>query len=114
MHQRIFYYAMVVYAFGFVAALTLNFDIYDQTARAPDGTTEPKVSSVASSAVIGCAHQPDVHVVASAPPSSLGLEQVASAPDCAHRILEVVPVPSAATSKSADIPVEGPLVPQDL
>ncbi len=114
MHQRIFHYALLVYAFGFIAAVTLNVDVYEQIAPAPVTTAAPKLPSTASNAVMECVPAPDAHVVASATPSSPNLEQIGMTPACAPRILEVVPVPGAVTSKPADIPVEAPLVRQDL
>ena len=114
MHQRIFHYALLVYAFGFIAAVTLNVDVYEQIAPAPVTTAAPKLPSTASNAVMECVPAPDAHVVASATPSSPNLEQIGITPACAPRILEVVPVPGAVTSKPADIPVEAPLVRQDL
>jgi hypothetical protein len=114
MHQRIFHYALFVYAFGFIAAVTLNIDIYEQVAPAPLTAAAPKLPSAASNALMECKDAPDAHVVASATPSPPNLEPIGMTPDCAHRMLEVVPVPGAVTSQPAAIPVEAPLVRQDL
>ncbi len=64
MHQRLFHYAMLVYALGFVAALTLNIDVGDEMSRGM-AKTAAKTADVTSPALAAnCADQPDVHVVA--------------------------------------------------
>jgi hypothetical protein len=114
MHQRIFHYAMLVYAFGFIAALTLNIDIPEQTARAPVRTAEQELPSAGSNALMNCSAQPDVHVVASASPSVPSPGQVGAKAACAPRVLEVMPVPGALAPKPAPVPIAEPLVRQDL
>lgn len=65
MHQRVFHYAMLVYALGFIAALTLNIDVGDELSRGT-AKTAAKTADVPSPALAAnCADQPDVHVVAS-------------------------------------------------
>lgn len=109
MHQRLFHYAMLVYALGILAAITLNVDVSEQTASAP---AEPGVKSAASNSALDCSSQPDVHVVASAPATVETAQAEIKAP-CAARIKEL-PIPGAMGPKPAVIPVVEPLVRQEL
>lgn len=111
MHQRIFHYAMLIYAFGFIAALTLNIDIPEQTARAPASTADPAASKTASNAVADCAALPGVLAVASAGLSP-GVKAVDVKTPCVAPAREVAP--AAIAPKPAAIPVVEPLMRQEL
>ena len=110
MHQRLFSYAMLVYAFGFVAALTLNIDVPDEVSQGP-AKVAPKVAEAGSlTGAANCAGVPDIHVV-SAPdektnsnPSVGNSPCTTSAQDLASPVVE----PGAIT------PAAMPALPRDL
>lgn len=112
MHQRLFHYAMIVYAFGFIAALTLNFPLSEQMASGPTRVVEPAAKST-STAAFDCASQPDVLVVASAG-AARSLEKVDVKEPCPARAEVVAPVAGGAAPKPAAVPVVQPLARQDL
>ena len=112
MHQRLFHYAMIVYAFGFIVALTLNVDVPEQIARAPAKVADP-ASNIVSNAASDCASQADVRAVASAS-ASPSLEPVGVKVPCVAHVQDVVPVPGAAAPKPVVIPVVEPVARQDL
>jgi hypothetical protein len=112
MHQRLFHYAMIVYAFGFIVALTLNIDVSEQIARAPAKVADP-AASIVSNAANDCASQPNVRAIASAG-ASPSLEPVGVKAPCVAHVQNVVPLPDTAAPKPVVIPVVEPVARQDL
>lgn len=112
MHQRLFHYAMIVYAFGFIVALTLNVDVPEQIASAPAKVAEP-ASNIVSNAANNCASQPSVRAVASAS-ASASLEPVGVKVPCVAHVQDVVPLPGVGSPKPVVIPVVEPVARQDL
>jgi hypothetical protein len=99
---------MIVYAFGFIVALTLNVDVPEQIARAPD-----PAANIVSNAASDCAGQPNVRAVASAN-ASPSLEPVGVKAPCVAHVQDVVPLPGAVAPKPVVIPVVEPVARQDL
>jgi hypothetical protein len=110
MHQRLFHYAMLVYALGFIAALTLNVDMGDETSRGT-AKTAAKIADVPTPALAAnCADEPDVHVVASQEDKGLLKQADVKAP-CAAAPQEMrgsmvqpkAVIPTAATGLPKDL-----------
>ena len=112
MHQRLFHYAMIVYAFGFIAAVTLNFPLSEQMASAPARVAEPAAQST-STAAVDCAGQPGVLVAASAG-AARSLEKVVVKEPCADRTPVVAPGAGGVAPKPVAVPVVEPVARQDL
>jgi hypothetical protein len=111
MHKRLFHYAMLVYALGLIAAITLNVDVAEQTARAPVQGDGPGGKGAASDAMTNCATRPEVHVVATPAPAS---EHAETKAPCAARVQEVAPIVVPIAPEPAVIPVVEPTVRQNL
>jgi hypothetical protein len=108
MHQRLFHYAMIVYAFGFIVALTLNIDVSEQIARAPAKVADP-AANIVSNAANDCASQAVASAIASP-----RLEPVGVKAPCVEPVQDVVPLPATSAPKPVIIPVVEPVARQDL